>query len=231
MLPLSMTPEPSRVPRDESMSWPGWRRLRRGLWVLSSVAALGVACSDDDAAGGECIGGEGAVAGAADDHCVAADGTDIVQAIGICATGVEEEAAGEGEEGEDHEHEEEEHPIRTGRESDDDDCKYHVRFENTCVAVNEPVTFTLTLTRKFDGMPGAGTVPSNPEIFLADDVTHISPSNDISASEGPAGTYEIGPVIFDQPGRWVVRFHYFDTCSDVPEDSPHGHVAFYIDVP
>jgi hypothetical protein len=37
--------------------------------------------------------------------------------------------------------------------------------------------------------------------------------------------------VFDQSGRWVVRFHYFETCSDVPEDSPHGHVAFYIDVP
>jgi hypothetical protein len=221
------------------MRRPGWRRVTRGLWLLSSAAALlvpltqGLACSDDDdGAGGECIGGDGAVAGAVDNHCVAADGTAIVQAIGICATGIEEEAGDEGEEGEeDHEHEEEEHPILTGREADDDDCKYHVRFENTCVAVNEPVTFTLTLTRKFDGMPGSGTIPSNPEIFLADDLTHISPSNDITASEGPAGTYEIGPVLFDRSGRWVVRFHYFETCSDLPEDSPHGHVAFYIDVP
>jgi hypothetical protein len=81
------------------------------------------------------------------------------------------------------------------------------------------------------GAEPTGTNPENPEIFLADDLTHISPSNNITATEGPAGTYEIGPVIFDRSGRWVVRWHYFENCSDVPEDSPHGHVAFYIDVP
>jgi hypothetical protein len=205
-----------------------WRAVRLGLCALTSMALLGVACSDDDdAGGGECIGGEGAVAGAADDHCIAEDGSEIAQEIGMCTTGGE--AA---EEGEEHEHEEEEeHAILTGREADDDDCKYHVRFENTCVALNQPVTFTLTLTRKFDGQPGSGTTPAYPEIYLEDDPTHISPSNDIRASEGPAGTYEIGPIVFDQSGRWVIRFHYFEDCSDLPEDSPHGHAAFYIDVP
>lgn len=206
-----------------------WCALRGGLCALASVVALGVACSDDDDGdGGECIGGEGAVAGAPDEHCIAADGSEIAQVIGMCASGGE--AAEEGEEHE-HDEEEEEHPVLTGREADDDDCKYHVRFENTCVAVNEPVTFSLTLTRKFDGMPGSGTTPAYPEVFLEAEPTHISPSNDISATEGPAGTYEIGPIVFDQSGRWVIRFHYFENCSDLPEDSPHGHVAFYIDVP
>jgi hypothetical protein len=220
--------------RDRStlkLGWrvrPSWRALRCGLGLLGAVAALGLACSDDDGDGGECIGGDGAVAGTADTHCVAEDGSEIAQVIGMCATGGE--AA---EEGEEHEHEEgeEDHPILTGREADDDDCKYHVRFENTCVAVNQPVTFTLSLTRKFDGMPGAGTMPAYPEVYLADDLTHISPSLNITASEGPAGTYEIGPIVFDRSGRWVIRFHYFEDCSDLPEDSPHGHVAFYIDVP
>jgi hypothetical protein len=187
------------------------------------VAALGVACSDDDSDGdgGQCIGGDGAVAGAADAHCGSS-----FQVIGAC------QAAAEEAEGEEHEHEEEEeHAIQFGREADDDDCKYHVAFENTCVALNQPVTFTLSLTRLMDNMPGAGTNPRFPEVFLADDLTHVSPSNNITATEGPAGTYEIGPVIFDQSGRWVVRWHYFENCSDVPEDSPHGHVAFYIDVP
>lgn len=215
-------------------SRPGWHAVRGGLGLLAAVAALGLACSDDDdAAAGECIGGDGAVAssGTPDAHCTAEDGTAIAQVIGMCATGVEE--GEEGEEGEEHEHdEEEEHAILTGREADDDDCKYHVRFENTCVAVNEPVTFTLSLTRKFDNAPGTGTVPENPEVYLADDPTTISPSlGNISASEGPLGTYEIGPIVFPQSGRWVIRFHYFENCSDLPEDSPHGHVAFYIDVP
>jgi hypothetical protein len=45
------------------------------------------------------------------------------------------------------------------------------------------------------------------------------------------GTYSVGPVRFDQAGRWFVRFHFYETCSDAPEDSPHGHVAFWVDVP
>jgi len=210
------------VPRDELKLW-CWRGLRSVLFGVGAMAALGVACSDDDGdgGGGQCIGGDGAVAGAADDHC----GTSF-QVIGAC------QAAAEEAEGEEHEHEEEEeHAIQFGREADDDDCKYHVAFENTCVALNQPVTFTLSLTRLMDNMPGAGTNPENPEIFLENDLTHISPSNNITATEGPAGTYEIGPVIFDRSGRWVVRWHYFENCSDIPEDSPHGHVAFYIDVP
>jgi hypothetical protein len=66
---------------------------------------------------------------------------------------------------------------------------------------------------------------------LADDPSHISPSFEITAPEKPAGSYAIGPIVFDRSGRWVVRFHFYETCSDVPPDSPHAHVAFYIDVP
>jgi hypothetical protein len=207
-----------------------WQGLRFCVAVLSAATALGVACSDDDSETAECIGGEGAVAGENENHCIE-NGVPVENPIGACMTGapVDEEA------GEDHEEgapeEEEEHPVLLGREADDDNCKYHVRFENTCVALNEPVTFTLQLTRLFDDQPGSGTTPAYPEIFLADDAAHISPSNNITATEGPAGTYEIGPVVFDRSGRWVVRFHYFENCSEVAEDTPHSHVAFYIDVP
>jgi hypothetical protein len=215
------------VPRDESGGWGGWRSLRCGFGALSIAAALGVACSEDDPGGGACVGGDGAVAGENENHCIE-NGMPIARPIGMCVTGAA--ASAEEEEGTEPE-EEEEHAVLFGREADDDECKYRVRFENTCVVVNEPVTFTLSLTRLFDDAPGSGTVPQNPEIFLADDAAHISPSNDIVATEGPSGTYEIGPVIFDRSGRWVVRFHYFDNCSELPEDSPHSHVAFYIDVP
>lgn len=205
-----------------------WRRARLGLGALSCLAVLGAACSEGED-GEACIGGGGAVAAAEDQHCLGPDGMPTVQAIGACVTSA---PAGAGEGEEEHEHEEEEAaPIRTGREAIDDDCKYRVRFENTCAAVAEPVTFTLSLTRLFDGQPGAGTVPENLEVFMAEDLGHISPSNDITARETSPGTYEIGPVIFDEPGRWVVRFHYFETCSDITPDSPHGHVAFYFDVP
>jgi hypothetical protein len=206
----------------------GWRPLRWAFGTLLIAAALGIACSDDDPEdAGECIGGDGAVAGTNDNHCIDDAGAQIANTIGVCATGAGEEK----EKDEEVEEEEEEHAILFGREADDDNCKYHVRFDNTCVAVNEPVTFTLSLTRLFDGAPGAGTVPSNVEVFMADDVSHISPSNNTTAREGAPGTYQIGPVVFDSTGRWVVRFHYFDNCSELPPDSPHSHVAFYIDVP
>jgi hypothetical protein len=228
----------------------GLRSLALGV---ASVFALGVACSDEDApSAAQCVAalGDGAVAGTPEPHCRNADGSPIVQSIGECVSGAEaqgeehehDESADAGSEEEpegehadagaheEHEHDEE-HAINIGREADDDDCKYRVSFTNTCVAVNQPVTFTLSLTRKVDGMPGSGTNPAFPEVYLADDPSHISPSNDITASEGPAGTYEIGPILFDQSGRWVIRFHYFDTCSEIPADSPHGHAAFYIDVP
>jgi hypothetical protein len=218
-----------------------WRRARPAVLAWSALVALGVACSDDESEPGQCIGGLGATQAASPKQCEAP------APIGECVTGAvedgehheegEEADAGAGEDheeadaGEEHEHDEGEHPIQHGREADDDNCKYHVRFENTCVAVDQPVTFTLSLTRLIDGTPGAGTNPAFPEIYLADEPSHLSPSNDITADERSPGTYEIGPVVFDRSGRWVVRFHYFDTCSEIPEDSPHSHVAFYFDVP
>jgi len=248
-------------------SWVGKRGLRLLVGALGASALLGVSCSDEDetqvpplAACTDALA-SGHTTGPASNHCVAADGSAIVQAIGACSTGAETEEHEEGEEheeeeheheadageheheadageheheadaGEDHDHEHDYREPNFGTEADDDDCKYRVSFTNTCIAVGEPVMFSLSLTRKQDGQPGSGTNPAFPEVFLESDVTHISPSNDITATEGPDGTYRIGPVIFDVPGRWVIRFHYFENCSDVAPDSPHGHAAFYIDVP
>jgi hypothetical protein len=237
------------VPRGESTSWVGYRGMRLLLGSFGAAALLGVACSDEEVVeppAAVCTASAvGPVAGPASTHCVAGDGSPVVQAIGVCLSGgegAEEEHEHEGEgdageehegdAGEEHEHEEgEEHEPNFGNSADDDDCKYRVSFTNSCVAVNQPVTFTLSLTRKLDNQPGSGTNPAYPEVFLESDPTHISPSNDITATEGPAGTYAIGPVVFDVPGRWVIRYHYFEDCSDVAADSPHGHAAFYIDVP
>lgn len=200
-----------------------WWRPRVVCLALGALVVPCLACSEDERQGGEC---GGPVVGTNEAHCENADGTPIEQAIGTCSTGADAAM------GEEHEHEEEEeHEPFFGRESVDDNCKYRVSFQNTCVAVDRPVTFTLSLTRLFDGMPGAGAEPSFPEVFLADDLTHISPSNDIRAEETSPGVYEVGPIVFDRTGRWVIRFHYFDTCSALPVDSPHSHAAFYIDVP
>jgi hypothetical protein len=195
-------------------------------WLLVAFAASGAACSSDDDGQststmepGTCEGGGGPVTSTAaeEDHCAAG-----AQKVGMCrSAAADDDAAAD---------EEEEHETNTGNEAADDDCKYHVSFSNTCIRLNEPVTFTVKLDTLSDGKPAKGAEPSNPEIFL-EEGNHPSPSNDIRATEGPDGTYKIGPIVFDRSGRWVVRWHFFEDCSDIPEDSPHGHVAFYIDVP
>jgi hypothetical protein len=122
----------------------------------------------------------------------------------------------------------ESNPTRYGAESDDDDCKYHVTWSATDVAQNQDVTFTVTLTRKSDGAAAAGAAPAA-EVYL--DATHPAPVTNQKPTEGPSGTYQIGPVRFDAAGRWTTRFHFYETCTDVAEASPHGHAAFYVEVP
>jgi len=116
----------------------------------------------------------------------------------------------------------------TGAEGDDDDCKYHASWTATDIVEDQDVTFTLVATSKTDGTPLAGASP-DAEVFLSE--THPAPNSGQKSSEGPAGTYQIGPIRFDAPGRWTVRFHLFETCADESEESPHGHVAFYVSVP
>ena len=111
---------------------------------------------------------------------------------------------------------------------DDDDCKYHVAWTATSVCQNADVSFTLTITRKADGQPAAGASPHAEALLSA---THPAPNSAQTAAETSAGTYQVGPVRFDASGRWTVRFHLYEDCEDTLEDSPHGHVAFYVDVP
>jgi hypothetical protein len=119
-----------------------------------------------------------------------------------------------------------------GSEGDDDDCKYHVKWTATCIAKNTDVTVTVTITKRADGKPLVTTAAKlDLELFLSD--THIAP-NLAKAAYKPSGTpgvYTLGPLRFDQSGKWTLRYHIRPDCVDLTEDSPHGHVAFYIDVP
>lgn len=178
-----------------------------------------------------CLGAGGPVEdGAADTHCIDATGEPIIQSVGACRTGVAEGSAGAAGAG-GAANDDEEYGILFSHQGADDDCKYDASFTNTCVELNQPVTFTVKLSTRATNEPATGARPYNPDVYLADDTSHISPSREIVATEKPAGTYAIGPIVFDRSGRWVVRFHFYETCSDVPPDSPHGHIAFYIDVP
>ena len=118
--------------------------------------------------------------------------------------------------------------TRYGSEADDDDCKYHAKWTATDIRQGQDVTFTLDVTTLTDGKAASGAAP-DAEVFLSS--THPAPNSGQKSAETSAGRYTVGPIRFDAPGRWTVRFHLHEDCEDTLDDSPHGHVAFYVDVP
>jgi hypothetical protein len=119
-------------------------------------------------------------------------------------------------------------PILYGSEADDDDCKYHLKWTASCIAQNRDVTFNLTVTKKADGTP-LTKAPPDLEVYLSD--THPAPNTNQKPVETAPGVYTAGPIKFDASGKWIVRFHLREECVDLTPDSPHGHAAFYVDVP
>lgn len=131
--------------------------------------------------------------------------------------------------------EEETPEFRYNTSADDDDCKYHFSYSvDKPAAENTDLYVTFTLTRKEDGQPAT---KADPEIILTlpnpankDDI-HVAPETNPVSTESTPGNYRVGPIRFDKAGRWEMRFHFYEECSDIPKDSPHGHVGFYYDVP
>ncbi len=115
-----------------------------------------------------------------------------------------------------------------GTQAVDDDCKYDITWSSTPICENQPVMFTVVLTNKADHSHATG---ANVQPDPALDCVHPAPFTwNTTSPEDPPGTYHVGPVTFDKPGKWTIRFHMFEDCDDTP-DSPHGHAAFYVDVP
>jgi hypothetical protein len=179
------------------------------------VGLLGVGCGGNSTPLGP-LGGP--VTGALDSHCKDADGGVMATVIGTCMTGgVEPDGGAVSDYGE----------TLFNAEGDDDDCKYHVKWTATAIRQNADVTFTVTLTKLAD-MTAATGAGINAEVYLTD--THPAPPPP-EAAESAGGNYKVGPVRFDAPGDWTIRFHYYENCNDAPEDSPHGHTAFFVRVP
>jgi hypothetical protein len=149
--------------------------------------------------------GTGGDGGAGDDGGPAADAGDIGN-CGISAYG----------------------PTMYNQSGSDDDCKYDVSWQSTPVCVGVPVTFTVKAKRRVDGMPLTGAAPQW-DVGLA--CNHTSPTIPSDGTETSPGTYQLPPVVFDKSGKWVVRFHFWEVCDDTLPDSPHGHAAFWLQVP
>jgi hypothetical protein len=122
----------------------------------------------------------------------------------------------------------------------DDDCKYDVAWQSTPICENEPAYFTVVVTKREDNSPllgvetGGSFVPANPRPDVVLTCNHPIPNSPAPRNPSPTvapGTYVVGPVVFDQPGDWVFRFHFNEECLDIVDDSPHGHAAFHINVP
>ncbi|HEY5374795.1 MAG TPA: hypothetical protein VIK01_14025 [Polyangiaceae bacterium] len=122
----------------------------------------------------------------------------------------------------------------------DDDCKYDVSWTSTPIRKGESVTFTVTAASKSSGAPleriaaqQAGAVAlSRVEPYIPCEPTHVPPAADLRApiKETAPGVFSVGPIVFDKSARWVVRFHFYENCVD-SDTSPHGHAAFFVDVP
>ncbi len=119
-------------------------------------------------------------------------------------------------------------PTMYGSAADDDDCKYFISWVASPIQQNADTYFTVTAIRLADGKP-ASCAGVRPDITLS--LTHGVPAPKDPASEIAPGVYKVGPIRFDASGKWTVRFHLYEECNDTPEDSPHGHAAFYVAVP
>ncbi|GAC1355902.1 MAG: hypothetical protein NVSMB47_09360 [Polyangiales bacterium] len=119
-------------------------------------------------------------------------------------------------------------PTMFGVEADDDDCKYHLQYTVDPVYKGQDVYFHLTAMKKSDGLWAKAAAP---RVELFQSTTHPAPNTDQRAVESSPGKYDLGPLRFDASGRWTARFHLYEDCSDLQDTSPHGHAAFYVDVP
>lgn len=113
----------------------------------------------------------------------------------------------------------------------DDDCKYKVSWTSTPICDNTNVTFTVTVTKTAGGDAVTGAQPYIEAFKVDGQMVHFPAATNQKPTEKGNGVYDVGPVEFNESGQWIVRFHLFEMCSDSPDDSPHGHAAFYVNVP
>jgi hypothetical protein len=227
----------------------------RALGLATALVVVAACSSSSSGSGGStqpaavtCASPGGAKAGPQDDHCTAG-GMDIKQATNQASCAAPADAGGGGDDDAASSGDDGGGPGDGGPTGDcepdefgatmynnsgsDDDCKYDVTWSSTPICEGgNGVYFTVTATNRVDGSPLTGAMPYIESVQAC---VHPSPNPPLpaltSTEETTPGTYKIGPIVFDRPGGWVVRFHFFGSCDDTLETSPHGHAAFFVDVP
>jgi hypothetical protein len=218
--------------------------------VLSAASCSSSSSSDQNAPATGPVGG--AVLGPADDHCTGQP--DGIADPAACTTPASSDSSGDagGAAGDtapsadagapdcNLKHDAAYGDTLYNSSGDDDDCKYQVSWTSTAVRKGESVTFTVTATSKATGaplealasQPAGSTALSRLELYIPCQPMHVAPIGDFQPTikETAPGVYTAGPIVFDESGRWVVRFHFYEQCID-QDNSPHGHAAFFVDVP
>jgi hypothetical protein len=223
---------------------------------LLAAAGLGAGCDGSGKAttdAGTPATPSGVVVGPLDSHCSNHDGGQRMQALGVCEVVDKSEipsttsgcgisfTADAGASHDDGAADDVDAGAATseygetmyGSAGNDDDCKYYISWVATPIHEDADTYFTVTAIRLADGKP-ASCAGIRPDISLS--LTHGVPAPKDPAPEIAPGVYKVGPIRFDAAGNspghyWTVRFHLYEECSDTPEDSPHGHAAFYVSVP
>lgn len=216
------------------------------LLAAASGLLFSASCSSSDKSGSNADTGPagGPVPGAADDHCT---GTPTVVDPAACMGTSTDTGAGGAADGDTggssagaadctQTRDVEYGPTLPNSEGDDDDCKYHASWTSTPIRVNEDVTFTLTASNKTTMLPLAplsdGDIPLSRVDVYEPCTGHFGPAQDFkpNIAQTMPGQFTIGPIKFDASGLWVVRFHLYEECNDT-DTSPHGHIAFFVNVP
>jgi hypothetical protein len=210
------------------------------LLLALAGAVGGAGCSSSSSTPAASFGTSGVVAGALDTHCKGVTPI-VINPTSCTAPAPTADAAAPEPTADGGAAEPEFGDTMFNAAGDDDDCKYSVSYTDSPTAkVNQSMSFKLVLKKLADGTPATGAAGPNGEDvniegFLSTQESHVLPNTTpgMTATETPAGSgiYTISPVVFDKSGRWVVRFHFNENCTDNLDDSPHGHAAFFFDVP
>ena len=209
-------------------------RYSLGLFIVPLFAFAVAGCGDDTTSGAAdmtvspdmvmCAGGT--VSGAMDRHCYDDGGAEFITVDPAqCTVDAGDDSGGDDNDFGD---------TMYNSSGNDDDCKYFVSFTiqggGSGICENGDTFFTVTLkdASTMQGIPGASNV--RPEVFKNDSInTPVNTSTSTTTDMG-GGVYKIGPVKFPSSGSYTIRFHFYENCTDTPT-SPHGHAAFFLDVP